>query len=70
MSKYKRPIITDPNIEIPGTTMKDRLQKYENEKQDYLHIREEERLNAYGMIDIVLDGMDKLRHMFSKQKTK
>lgn len=50
--------------------MKDRLQKYENEKQEYLHIREEERLNAYGMIDIVLDGMDKLRHMLSKQKTK
>lgn len=70
MSIYKRPTITDPNIEIPGTTIEDRLQKYENEKQEYSRIREEERLNSYGMIDIFLDCTDIICKLFSKQKTK
>ncbi len=70
MSKYKRPIITDPNINIPGTTMKERLKKYAEEKQEYARIREEERLNEYCIIDVFFNCIDKINNAFSKQKTK
>ena len=70
MSKYNRPFITDPNVEIPGTTMEERLKKYEKEKQEYSRIREEEFLNTPDILDVFINCSDRICRFFSKQKTK
>ncbi len=70
MSKRNRPIISDPYVEIPGTSMEDRLKKYEADKQEYSRIREEELLNGPCLIDDFMNCIDKIRNFFSKQKTK
>ncbi|MBO5662744.1 MAG: hypothetical protein J6S12_02695, partial [Alphaproteobacteria bacterium] len=58
MTKNNRPIISDPYIEIPGTTMEERLDKYHEDKMEYSRIREEERLNAPIFIFSGIDTFD------------
>lgn len=48
--------------------MKERLKKYEEEKQEYSRIREEERLNAPSLFDKFLDGLDKIKALFTKKQ--
>lgn len=69
MAKKQRPIITDPNIEVPGTTMKERLKKYDQEKAEYSRIREEEWIEKKDIIDSFLNGIDKIKKLFSRKKT-
>lgn len=68
MAKRQRPIITDPYIEVPGTTMEDRLKKYEEEKAEYARIREEELIEKKDIIDSFLNGIDKIKKLFSRKK--
>lgn len=68
MTKNNRPIISDPNENIPGTTMKERLKKYADEKQEYSRIREEERLNTPSFLDKFIDGIDKIKALFTKKQ--
>lgn len=70
MAKKQRPIITDPYIEVPGTTMEDRLKKYEEEKAEYARIREEEWLenDKGGIIIAFLEGIERIKNLFSKKK--
>ena len=70
MSENTRPIISDPYTEIPGTTMEERLKKYHADTLEYSRIREEELLNAPSIIDNFMDCIDKIRNIFSRQKTK
>ena len=69
MAKKQRPIITDPNIEVPGTTMEERLKKYDQEKAEYSRIREEEWIEKKDIIDSFLNGIDKIKKLFSRKKT-
>lgn len=69
MTKNDRPIISDPYIEIPGTTMEERLDKYHEDKMEYSRVREEERLNGPSFIFSVIDTFDKIKDFF-KSKTK
>lgn len=68
MTKNNRPIISDPNENIPDTTMKERLKKYADEKQEYSRIREEERLNTPSFLDKFIDGIDKIKALFTKKQ--
>lgn len=68
MAKKQRPIITDPNIEVPGTTMEERLKKYDQEKAEYSRIREEEWIEKKDIIDSFLNGIDKIKKLFSRKK--
>jgi len=68
MAKKQRPIITDPNIEAPGTTMEERLKKYDQEKAEYSRIREEEWIEKKDIIDSFLNGIDKIKKLFSRKK--
>lgn len=68
MTKNNRPIISDPNENISGTTMKERLKKYADEKQEYSRIREEERLNTPSILDKFIDGIDKIKTLFTKKQ--
>lgn len=68
MAKRQRPIITDPNIEIPGTTMAERLKKYEKQKAEYSRIREEEWFEEPNLIDSFLNGIERIKKLFSKKK--
>ena len=70
MSNKIRPFITDPNVPTPGTTMAERLQKYEEEKQEYSRIREEERINAPDILDTFIGYAHKIYNMFKQQNTK
>ena len=69
MTKNNRPIISDPHIEIPGTTMEERLDKYHSDKMEYSRIREEERLNAPSFVFLAIDTFDKIKDFF-KPNTK
>ena len=68
MAKTQRPIISDPNIEVPGTTMEERLKKYDQEKAEYSRIREEEWIEKKDIIDSFLNGIDKIKKLFSRKK--
>lgn len=70
MSNKTRPVISDPNVAIPGTTMAERLQKYEEEKQEYSRIREEERINAPDLLDTFMEHAQKILNWFKYQNTK
>ncbi len=58
--KSNRPIIEDPNVDVPGTTMEERLKKYDDQKQEYSAIREEERLNAPTTLEKIIAGIKKM----------
>ena len=68
MAKSQRPIITDPNIEVPGTTLEQRLRKYEEEKAEYSRIREEEWITEPSILDSFLHGIENIKKMFLTKK--
>lgn len=71
MTKNTRPIISDPNVKIPGTTMEERLSQYCNEKKEYSRIREEEYLDGPSVVFTVIDTIDKITNFIkSKYKTR
>lgn len=65
-----RILIEDPYEEIPGTTMQERLEKYEMQKQIYSTQREEEWINQpstlFNIVDNICDIKNKLSQKFSK----
>lgn len=60
-----RIIIEDPNDPVPGTTLDQRLKKYEEQKQEYSAQREEERLNAPTTIE---KWIASLKRLYAKTK--
>ena len=69
MTKKERPIIEDPNEPIDGTTMEERLKKYEKQKLEYAAQREEEWLNEPSAFDKFMAGIKKIAAKLSKKKT-
>ena len=69
MSKKERVIIEDPNEPIDGTTMEERLKKYEKQKLEYAAQREEEWLNEPSTFDKFMAGIKKIVAKLSKKKT-
>ena len=69
MSKKERVFIEDPNEPIDGTTMEERLKKYEKQKLEYAAQREEEWLNEPSTFDKFMAGIKKIAAKLSKKKT-
>lgn len=69
MARKDRIIIEDPNEPIDGTTMEERLKKYDNQKLEYAAQREEEWLNAPSTFDKFMAGIKKIAAKLSKKKT-
>lgn len=69
MSKKERVIIEDPNEPIDGTTMEERLKKYEKQKLEYAAQREEEWLNEPSTFDKFMASIKKIAAELSKKKT-
>ncbi len=57
----QRPIIRDPYTEVEGTTMDQRLKIYEEDKQEYARVREEERFNAPTTIDTIMTFLERTK---------
>lgn len=69
MSKQKI-TITDPNFREYDKNVEEQLKKYEATKLAQAEKREQEKLNKRGIIDIFLEGTDKISKLFSQKKKK
>lgn len=54
------PFVEDPNVNVPGTTMEERLKKYEDQKQKYSAWREEQRINEPTTLEKIIAGIKKV----------
>ena len=63
------PFILDINQEIPNTTYAEREAMYREQKMAYAMRKEDERLNAPGFIDYVLNGFDACRNTLQRLRS-